>query len=119
TGVVDGKRVVVGALRYVEEQYPALRDALGRLDAGNAGLRAYVAVDGRLAARIDYADAIRPGIGQVVRALAAVGVRRTVLLSGDRQENATETAKAVGIAEAYGDLLPADKVRKVRALVDG
>jgi P-type E1-E2 ATPase len=49
--------------------------------------------------------------------LRRLGIRRTVLLSGDSQANATSIAAEVGIEEAYGDLLPEDKVAVVHRLV--
>jgi len=82
-----------------------------------AGLRAYVAVEGRGAGIVEYADAIRPGISAFFAQLRRFGVRRTLLLSGDAQANADGVARAVGIDEARGDLLPEDKVAHVRALV--
>jgi P-type E1-E2 ATPase len=52
-----------------------------------------------------------------MRRLASLGARRTLLLSGDRQANASAVAAGVGIAEALGDLSPGDKVREVKRLV--
>ena len=53
---------------------------------------------------------------RVARSLVALGVRRTVLLSGDRGSNVETVAREVGITEAHRDLLPEDEVRLVRAL---
>ncbi|HUF36333.1 MAG TPA: heavy metal translocating P-type ATPase [Gemmatimonadales bacterium] len=119
TGLVEERRVVVGGWRYVLDQAPGAEIALRRLLAGQPeqGLRAYVAVDGRGAGVIEYADRLRPELGGFLRRLAALGVRRTVLLSGDDQANVDAVAALMGITEAHGDLLPEAKVAFVHRLV--
>jgi Cd2+/Zn2+-exporting ATPase len=66
---------------------------------------------------VEYADALRPGLAGFFAELRRFGVWRTLLLSGDAQANAEDVARAVGIDEARGDLLPEDKVAQVRAFV--
>jgi heavy metal translocating P-type ATPase len=119
TGLVDGRRVTVGGRSYVTGSAPGAEAGLERLMAGERrdGLRAYVAVDGHGAGVIEYADRLRPGLDDFLRRLRAMGVRRTVLLSGDAQANADAVASAVGIGEAHGDLLPEAKVAFVHRLV--
>ena len=119
SGRVEGRAVAVGGRSYVLRHHPAavegLRDALA--GAGVNKLRAYVAVDGRGAGVVEYADRIRPGITRFFRALRRLGVHRVMLLSGDEPANAAAVARAVGIDEVYGGLLPEDKVAIVRRLV--
>ncbi len=119
SGTVEGRAVVVGGWAYVVARAPAAAPALRRLLAADQedGLRAYVAVDGRGAGVIEYADRLRPGLGPFLERLQALGVRRTVLLSGDDQANVSAVAAATGIVEAHGDLLPEAKVAWVRRLV--
>jgi P-type E1-E2 ATPase len=81
------------------------------------GLRAYVAVDGEAAGFIEYADRLRPELTGFVSRLRRLGISRVVLLSGDDQANATAVARAVGIDEAQGDLLPEEKVAYVQRLM--
>ncbi len=116
SGDVEGHEVVVGARAYVLEQPGVSLDAVAALEHGGDGLRAYVAVDGRLAGIVDYADQLRPGIADVFADLRRLGIRRTLLLSGDHTPNARAVAVAVGIAEVHGDLLPEDKVAVVNRL---
>lgn len=119
-GTVDGARVLVGARSFVLERYPAMEPALLAMDAEDrerATLRAYVVVDGRAAGTVDYADAVRPSLDRFFEDLSALGVRRTILLSGDRTANAQAIATAVGIREVEGDLLPEGKVATVDRLV--
>jgi heavy metal translocating P-type ATPase len=120
TGEVSGRRVAVGARSFVvlrhPEAEPGLRAVLG--DASADGLRAYVAVDGHGAGVVEYADRLRPGLPDFMATLRGLGVRRTLLLSGDDQANASAVGRAVGIQEAYGGLLPGDKVAFVRRLME-
>jgi heavy metal translocating P-type ATPase len=116
-GTVDGHRVVVGARSFVIHQTPGGESTLCAIEPKSAGLRAYVAVDDSIAAIVEYADALRPGVSDVFRDLTAMGVRRVILLSGDHTENARTVAAAAGIVEVQGDLLPEGKVAVVRELV--
>ena len=115
-GTVDGVRVAVGSPDYVKEQLPAVAEALARLDAGAQGLRAYVATDGGAVGRIEFADRLRDDLGDMFRALEALGIRERQLLSGDTAANVGAIAAAVGIGTWAGDLSAEDKVRHVRAL---
>jgi heavy metal translocating P-type ATPase len=117
TGVVDGHCVAVGARSFVLERIPESAESLGLLEPAEAGLRAYVAVDGRVAAVVEYADALRPGLRETFRDLSELGVRRIMLLSGDHAENVRTVGRAAGIDEVQGDLLPEGKVEVVRDLV--
>ncbi len=62
-------------------------------------------------------DMIRHGAAEAIRSLHAAGVRKVVMLSGDNQHTADAIARQVGIDEAYGDLMPEDKVGRVRRLL--
>ncbi|HEY8258457.1 MAG TPA: heavy metal translocating P-type ATPase, partial [Gemmatimonadales bacterium] len=119
TGLADGRCVTIGARSYVLRRHPAAETGLRAALAGSGeeGLRAYVAIDGLGAGVIEYADRIRPDIAGLVTRLRALGVRRVVLLSGDHWANVASVARAVGIEEALGDLLPAAKVDVVRRLI--
>lgn len=120
-GTVDGHRVVVGARSFVVDRIPSGNGALAKLatmEPSEAGLRAYVAIDDGMAAIVEYADALRPGLNYVFRDLTDMGVRRIMLLSGDHLENARTVAAAAGIVEVQGDLLPEGKVAVVRELVE-
>jgi heavy metal translocating P-type ATPase len=119
TGEVEGHQVTVGGWSYVTHRHPAAQPALRGLLARTPGpgLRAYVAVDAQGAGLIEYADRLRPDLADFVPRLRRLGVSRIVLLSGDDQANATAVARAVGIDEAHGDLLPEAKVAYVQRLM--
>jgi len=112
-GVVEGRRVLVGSQAFVVEQLGPSMVAPASLDDGEVALRAVVAVDGRVAGVVEYDDRLRPSARALMDALPGLGVRRTVLLSGDHPRNVRAIADAVGIVDAEGDLLPADKVARV------
>jgi heavy metal translocating P-type ATPase len=75
-----------------------------------------VAVDGWLEAVIGYADEPRRESREVVTALKAGGRRRVLLMSGDARAPVEAIARAVGVDEAFGELLPEDKAKRVREL---
>jgi P-type E1-E2 ATPase len=66
---------------------------------------------------VEYADRLRPELTGFIPRLQQLGIRRVLLLSGDDQANATSVARAVGIGEAHGDLLPEAKVAYVQRLM--
>jgi len=114
SGTVDGRRVVVGSLAMIRETDPAAAMTLASMDG--EGLRAFVTVDGEPRGTIEFADRLRDGVGPFIARLHELGLKRTVLLSGDDPANVEPVARALGIDEARGDLLPEDKVTAVRAL---
>ncbi|HEX2718337.1 MAG TPA: heavy metal translocating P-type ATPase [Gemmatimonadaceae bacterium] len=114
-GTVAGRRVAVGGRRFVASELGTPTDMLGNGD-GAARLRAYVAVDGRPAGTIAFADAPRPATRELAKRLRSLGVRRTLLLSGDSHVNARAVGDDAGISDVRGDLLPADKDTIVAAL---
>jgi heavy metal translocating P-type ATPase len=119
TGVVNGRDVTIGGWSFVTTRHPQIASELAPLlkPTGQNGLRAYVAVDGRGAGIVEYADRLRPDLSWLFAALRRFGVRRTLLLSGDDQTNAQHVANQVGIDETHGDLLPAEKTAAVQMLV--
>ena len=120
-GDVQGLSVAVGARSFISERHPASRPMIEKADNAESGapaLRAYVAIEGKLVGLIEYDDQIRPGMRELVQRLRNIGVKRVMLLSGDRAPNARAVATAVGIDEYRGDMLPQDKVEIVQRLVD-
>jgi heavy metal translocating P-type ATPase len=119
SGIADGRRVTVGGWSYVLARSPGAEPSLRALLAAAppSRLRAYVAVDGLGTGVIEYADQLRPELAGFLDRLGRLGVRRTVLLSGDDQANVDAVGAAMGIAEAHGDLLPEAKVAYVHRLV--
>ena len=119
SGIAEGRRVTVGGWSYVTEREPGARTGLRSLLAGERpqSLRAYVSMDGRAAGIIEYADRLRPGIREFLGRLTRLGVRNTVLISGDEHGNVEAVARAVGVDEFHGELLPDAKVAFIHRLV--
>lgn len=96
-----------------------MMDALGVdwHDCHKVGTIIHVAVDGRYAGHIVITDCIKPESKQAIAQLKRLGVRHTVMLTGDREEVAHEVAKELGIDEYQANLMPADKVAHVERLL--
>ncbi len=106
----------VGSRAFITGRYPDTQAAFATIDPPDSALRAYVAIGGRAAGIIEFADEMRPSAANVVDDLDRLGVHRAILLSGDQERYTRDVAAAVGISEAHGGLLPADKDRMVREL---
>jgi len=116
-GLVDGRRVCVGAASYIDACVGGGSVAAPPLGSEQAGLRAHVAIDGRRGGTIEFADQLRPGLPAFFAELRALGIERTMLLSGDSEAHTLAVAREVGIQDARGELTPDDKVTVVRHLV--
>lgn len=115
-GQVDGQSVCVGSRSFVLERHPHIAPELDALDHAG-GLEAYVAVGGRAAGVIEYADRLRPEVHDAMAQIRRLGLTDTVLLSGDRAANARAVAAIAGIEAVAGDLMAKDKVDAVHRMV--
>ena len=86
-------------------------------DCHHVGTIIHVAIDGAYAGHIVINDKIKADSAEAVQRLHALGVKRTVMLTGDRQEVAAHVAHELGIKEYHAELLPADKVAKIESLL--
>ncbi len=82
-----------------------------------AGTVIHVAINGEYAGHIVINDRIKDDAASAIAGLHTLGVRRTVMLTGDRDEAAIEVAQQLGLSEYHAGLLPADKVRHVEQLM--
>ncbi len=104
----DGKRVFAGNTRLMQ------RAGLTVSPSGSTAV--YLAVDGVYAGRIEFEDDLKKDGKHALRELKALGVRKTVMLSGDRAGAAEAVARELGLDEVHAELLPADKVQLVKKL---
>jgi Cu2+-exporting ATPase len=74
----------------------------------------YIAVDGKLAGLVPYADQIRPESRQVIRRLHELGIRNTVMLTGDNAVVAKAVGARLGLSRQFADMLPADKAEVIQ-----
>ena len=110
---IDGRHVLVGSPRFLTER---LGSSGPPQPEGRAGLAAYIALDGQPAGVIHFDDQLRPGVPDLMRRLARLGVRHTAILTGDNAANAAAIGARAGIAQVEANLLPEDKVRLLTAL---
>lgn len=109
--VIDGNAVLAGNGKLMEQAGIAYEECK------EAGTVIYVAKEGEFAGSILISDAIKEETFEAIRSLKAVGVRKTVMLTGDRKEVGEAVAAKIGLDEVYTELLPADKVEKVEMLL--
>lgn len=111
TAVVDGVETAAGNLKLLKKL------GLKADEAVEPGTAVYVAIDGVYAGYIVIEDEIKEDAVNAVAGLKAQGLRRTVMLTGDRKAIGEDVAAKIGLDEVYAELLPADKVEKVEALL--
>ena len=108
---VNGKKLLVGNAKLMEQSSIAYQTPR------EAGTVVYVAEDGRFRGSVVIADRIKDTAKAAVDALTRRGVTRTVMLTGDRQEIARAASAELGLTEYRAELLPAEKVQEVEALL--
>ncbi len=117
---VAATTVLVGNRAWMRERGVVMPDAsgtgIGRETAASAASEVFVARDGRLLGAIAIADTVRPEGQRAVAALGRMGIR-TILLTGDTRSVAEAVARSLDIREVEADLLPEDKLERVKALV--
>lgn len=101
----DGRQVLVGNRRLLEERGI---DLPGRTD-GQSLTTVFCAIDGTYAGAISLSDALKDDASAAIGQLKALGIDDLVLLSGDKKETVEKYARELGIAKAFGELLPEDK----------
>lgn len=96
-----------------------LMDAVGAQwhDCTHVGTIIHVAIDGQYAGHIVINDKVKEDSAEAIAQLKALGVSRTIMLTGDRREVGERVAGQLGLDEWYAELLPADKVEHVEQLL--
>ena len=115
----QGIRAKVGALTVCVGN-TKMMDAIGAQwhDCSHVGTIIHVAIDGQYAGHIVISDKVKEDSQEAIAQLKALGVSRTVMLTGDRQEVGEHVAEQLGVDEWYAELLPADKVGHVERLLN-
>ncbi len=111
TATIDGRHVLVG-----NDKLMAKAD-IAAPACDTVGTILHVAVDGAYLGHIVIADVVKEDAADAISALKAAGVRRTVMLTGDREEVAVDVSRRLGLSEYHAQLLPADKVERVEGLL--
>lgn len=111
TADVDGVPIAVGNAKLMKRLH------VPYIDCHQTGTIVHVAVNGAYAGHIVIADKIKATSRQAIAALKQCGIQKTVMLTGDAASTAQCVAAALHIDETYSELLPADKVAQVEALL--
>lgn len=113
TAKVDGREVAVGNRRLMERLGIAYKECSG------VGTVVHVALDGQYAGHILICDVLKPDAKDAIRTLKRIGIKKTVMLTGDSDKAAQGAAAELGIDEVHSQLLPEDKVTEVEKLLEG
>ena len=108
---IDGREVYLGNAKLMDAQNIAYTENK------TAGTVVYVACNNVFAGSIVISDTVKEGSKDAIRDMKQVGVKKTVMLTGDRQAAADAVAAELGIDEVHAELLPADKVGQEEKLL--
>lgn len=109
--VIDGKKVLAGNAKLMEREH--IRYQL----SGAVGTVIYLACEGTYSGSIVIEDEIKQDAPSAIRQLKSSGIRKTVMLTGDADAVGQKVSGRLGLDQAYTELLPADKVDRVEALL--
>ncbi len=107
----DGKELLLGNAKLLKERN------IEFTESDEAGTIVYVALDGKYQGAVIISDVIKDNTKDAIRMLKESGVKKTVMLTGDRQKAAKDVAGKLGIDEVIAELLPADKVSRVEKML--
>lgn len=108
---INGKKILTGNAKLMARENISFKEYKGY------GTNVYVAVDSKYLGNIVIADQIKEESAKAVGKLKKVGIRKTVMLTGDRKEIGKTVADTIGLDEVCAELLPADKVNKLEELL--
>ena len=107
-GIIENKRIIIGNKKILDKYDIKYK----KLEEGAI----YIAVNEELAGCITLKEEIRENNQNLVQSFKNMNISRLVMLTGDNDKSASKVAKKVGIGEVYSELLPQDKVEKVKKL---
>lgn len=102
----NGKKLECGGIKILSDEQKKL--------AGNASV--FVVYDGELIGALSVSDTVRTESQEVISKLKKLGVKNTVMLTGDSKSNADKVSEKLGLAKCYSNLLPSDKLDKVEEI---
>lgn len=110
TGAVDGKSVIVGSKILLEEHGITVETK------SNASSEICIAVNGKYIGSILLGDTLKPGVAETISKLHSLGIKKIMILSGDKEEAVAKVAKETGVDSYKSHLLPEDKHKIVEEL---
>ena len=108
---IDGEKVCVGNHKLMAESGSECHRC------HRIGTLVHVSINGQYAGHIVISDEIKEDAPETIAALRQLGVKKSVMLTGDAKEVGEDAARRLGLEEVYAELLPADKVERVEALL--
>ncbi|MCR4577122.1 MAG: cadmium-translocating P-type ATPase [Clostridiales bacterium] len=105
--LVEGRRVLAGNLKLMNSEGVRVASPEGSV---------LVAADGRFIGSIQVTDDIKPSAARAVAELKRMGIKKAVMLSGDKRAAAEEVGRAAGLDEVVSELLPEGKVEKLKEI---
>ena len=111
TARVDDVFVAVGNNKLMKKLH------IDFMDCHKVGTIVHVALDGQYAGHIVISDLVKPTSKKAISALKAIGIKQTVMLTGDSHTVAQKVASELQVDQCYSELLPGDKVSKVEELL--
>jgi len=109
---IDGKTLLVGSQKLMETEQVLINSAKKNGD----GATIYIALKGKHVGTVTIADQVKEDAITAIEQLQKLGVRQTIMLSGDRQQIAEDIGKALKIDQIFGDLLPDEKAAKLETI---
>ena len=111
SATIEGKEVLVGNQKLMKDK------DIKYIQCKSVGTILYVSIEGKFAGYIVISDKIKQDSKEAISSLNKKGVKKTVMLTGDKKEVAEKVSKQIGIDEVYAELLPDGKVKKVEELL--
>ena len=109
--LITGEEVLVGNAKLMKEFNVEFKEV------ESIGTVVYTAINGEFKGSIVISDKIKENVKEALQSLKRVGVKKTVMLTGDNKKTADKVAEIVGLDQVYSELLPLDKVTKVEELL--
>ena len=111
TAEIDGRLVAVGNGRLMEAQGAKWHEC------HLPGTAVHICRDGEYLGHVVISDVVKPEAAEAIRQLKTLGVKKTVMLTGDKKDTAEAVRRETGVDEAYSQLMPQDKVSRVEGLL--
>lgn len=108
---IDGEKVLIGNEKLMK------KERISYIPCNSAGTIVYIAKEGVFRGAIVISDTVKEGAKEAITNMKQIGVKKCVMLTGDRLEAAEAVAQEIGIDEVHAELLPADKVSQVEELL--
>lgn len=110
--VIKGKKVLLGNSKLMKNN----NISYDKVDT--IGTIVHIAIDGEYKGNIVISDEVKENLKEALSELKSVGIKKTIMLTGDSKIVADKVAKSIGIDEVHAELLPSDKVNKVEEILN-